>query len=372
MAKKRVIKKKKVLSLVKNSPVASGLKSVSIKSDYFVRFRYSREELFIILQSEPVRSLHLNSQTREILDDMGYWTLVRSESSTNYRFDSELESRLIAHCDFLEDALKYDIGEKIWVQDSAGQFIEAKIIEHHHKDDSDFFIVEWVDSSKSKNLQIFSKYELDQVNLIGCFLPQDHCENEIIDWDKDLIWRKRLDDFKEYMAAKNLEIDFRKTSEDVQAQIKLLKQEILVYFKINQGQSRQLGRGLGLRSCGEGGLMDQFLIYFAAFQAFGHIFGIKLTDIEDLTRSFFAEINNNKFSLSSFRSISEVADKLLARGPIAAGCHQAVKFIEPSVRLSTLTIYNSLKIANSRKAFELAVNESAIFSNIIKINANSI
>lgn len=372
MAKKRVSKKKKVLSLVKNTPVASGLKSISMKSDYFVRFRYSREELFIILQSEPVRTLKANSQTREILDDLGYWTLVRSAEAENYRFDTDLESRIQAHCDFLENALKYSVGDKVWAQNSAGHFLEAKIIDHHSKDDSDFYVVEWLSNSDAKELQVFSKYELDQVNLVGCFLPQDNYENEVIDWDKDLIWRKRLDDFKEKMATKGFAVDFRKPVDEVKVQVDILKQEILDFFKISQGLGRQLGRGLGLRSCGEGNLMDQFMIYFAAIQAFGHVFGIKLTDLDALTHDFFAELNKNQKSVGSFRSISEVADKLLARGPLATGCHQAVKFIDSNTRKSTLDIYSSLKKANSRRAFEKAVAESAIFSNIVKINANSI
>lgn len=371
MVKKRVSKKKKLLKIVKNAPMASGLKSVSMRSDYFARFRYSVEEILIILQSESVRSLQVNSQSREILDDLGYWSLVRAEDG-NFIYNTELEEQIVAQCKYIERALNYAINDTVWVKGVDDTFVQASIIEHVNIEDSDFYSLKEI-SNEQKEFLIFSKYELDQFNQVGCFLPQDTFESELIDWDKDLIWMKRLEDFKIKMTQKNFHIDFRKPNEEISTKISELKSDILEFFKIKIGNARQLGRGLGLRSCGEGTELDQFLIYLSAFQAFGHVFGVKLTDISDLAKDFFNEVNKSKISLQSFKSIVEVADKLVARGPLAVSNNQqSIRTIDRVSRKSVMETYVMLRDANVRRALSKALSESGMFSNIVQFNANSI
>jgi hypothetical protein len=369
MAKKRVSKKKKFLTVVKNTPASSGLRSVSMRSDYFARFRYSPEETLIILETEAVRSLQINSQTREILDDLGYWSLIRNQES-GFIQDSGFKEQITAQCEYLHKALSYNVGDIVWVKKHDNVFVQARIIEEANVEDSDFYAVEMY-SGDIKEFQIYSKYELDQVNQAGCFLPQDTYETEVIDWDKDLIWKKRLEDFKVKMAEKKFHVDFKKSSEEIETKISELTEEILEFFKINIGESRQLGRGLGLRSCGQGNKMDQYLIYICAFQALGHVFGIRLAATQ-LAKDFFSELNNNKLSLASFRSIAEVADKLVARGPLAINGEHIIKELDRNSRKTVVEIYAVLKTLSVRRSLSKAISESAIFSNIVKFNANSI
>jgi hypothetical protein len=376
MTKKRISKKRKFLKVVRNSPLASGLKSISLRSDYFIRFKYSIEEVLDIIETEPVRTLQINSETREILDDLGYWSLVRSEDG-NYRFDNDLKEQLIAQYEYLERRLNYTVGELVWAKKNDNSFAQAKILEHVSSEDSDFYAVEFkltnINDEKQAEVQIFSKYELDQINQVGCFLPQDIFDSELIDWDKDLIWKKRLEDFKIQMAEKKFSIDFRKTSYEIAEKISELSSNILSFFKINIGNDRQIGRGLGLRSCGEGSVLDQYLVYFGAIQACGHVFGLKLTDINHLASDFFNEINKSKISLDVFKSIAEVAEKLVARGPLVGSDEpQVVKTIDRISRKTAVEKYINLKNLKERRSLLKAISESLVFSNIVQFNANSI
>lgn len=372
MAKKRVSKKKKFLTVVKNAPLASGLKSISMRSDYFARFRYSLEEILIILQSESVRSLQINSQSREILDDLGYWSLVRSEDG-NFIFGTDLEEQLVAQCKYLERVLSYTVKDTVWVQKSDGAYLQGQIIDHVNTEDSDFYVVEF-GRDENKEVQIYAKYELDQINQVGCFLPQDTFDSELIDWDRDLIWKKRLEDFKLKMVAKKFHIDFRESADEISAKTAELTTDILVFFKIEIGDARQVGRGLGLRSCAQGTILDQYLIYLSAFQAFGHVFGIKLTDVSILANEFFGEITKSGISLSSFKSIAEVAGQLIARGPLATPSKdQAIKLIDKITRKSVVDNYSLFKGLKVRRALSKALFESSLFSSsTLKFNANSI
>lgn len=268
--KKRPVKLKSQ-RLKKNQKhiVSNGLST--IKSDYFARFRFDPELLKGFLKECSGRKFSEVPLVFQCLDDLGYWSLVR-ESET-FSYDEALDKSLDQQFSYLKEIYDYREGNLyLWgdVRNHQSERYFVKITEKVVGSEQDLFRVEFVGSSATR---LVSRYELDFWNAAGSSLPTDSMV-EIIDWDRDHFWLKKLENFKVVMVSRQHQFNFSLSPEAIREQQDHLLNEIINYFALPEGDLVQRGRGLGLFACGQGTRESSALVLAFALQALGQAFGL--------------------------------------------------------------------------------------------------
>ena len=309
-----------------------GVVSPDIRPDYFARFRFDLEELLSFLKERSGLPFTDVPMVYRCLDDLGYWSLVRQ--STHFQYTAELESSLRAQYELLSIAFSYNPGQiLLWgdLNNPSGQRYEVQLVERVAEGDLDLFRIQVLASGATI---LVSRFELDFWNASGSSLPEDSL-GEVINWDRDFFWLKRLRDFKELMVSKKFNFDFMAVGESLRQQQEQILQEIEGYFNLPSGPLEQKNRGLGFLACGQGGSKDSALVVSMALQALAQSFGIKarLWSTEDNNSKDYqvkvsmmgsaptCPTNNDERFLNEpqFRPIqrplSEVLSRVLAKGP---------------------------------------------------------
>lgn len=269
---KKSVKSKKAKTKAQQTIKVPRKMSPDIRSDYYSRFRFNREELLSSLKEASGKKFTDIPRIYQCLDDLGYWTLVRE--SDVFNFTEELEQSINFQFDLLNKSFNYSAGDLlIWgdLNKPQSQRFQVRLVECVAQGDQELYRVEVLGASATI---IVSRYELDFWNATGSTLPADSL-GEVIDWDRDFFWLTRLRDFKEVMAAKSFQFNFNVDKNSLEEQQQALLIEIQKFFSLNKGPVQQRNRGLGMLSCGHGTESDNALVLAMALQALGQPFGIR-------------------------------------------------------------------------------------------------
>lgn len=301
------------------------------RANYFARYRFQLEELISYLKSASGFLYSEVPLAYQCLDDLGYWTLVRTDKK--FVFTEQLESSLRHQFAHLQELSNYQVGELlIWapLQNREGARQIVKVVEKVSEGEKTVYRIQ---IQGSEATLLVSHDELNYWNAAGSSMPIDEL-NETIDWDKDVFWLKRLNDFKEMMAHENFEFNFSLKGEEMEEQKFKLIQQIIQFFHLSEGSLVQRHRGLGFLACGQGDSNDNALVMSFVIQALGAMFGLQGRLWQRLgatgDREFQLRILSGKQSqemlTSSFvmkdqtyqpyqRTINEVLRRLIAAGP---------------------------------------------------------
>lgn len=285
-------------------------------ADYFARFKYTLAEALDVLKNADGKPMADAIEARNLLDDMGYWSLVRNQSVL--KLTPELKNKIEAHYSYLQKAYSYEAGDLVWVKAENAQEKaygvgdvnhRAQIKKHMRIDGTDYYEVEvYVDGANqmskrqgtfydgrkgdivyyspnyqlTKVTKVINKVEMDALNSPASSLPVDNV-GEVLDWAKDQVWRDKLEAFKSKMASKNFEIDFTQPPQEIEKKQQELMLELFRHFKMNRNAPSNNGRGIGLRSCGGGVCFDQALVLTFGIQALGQTLGIKAYNLNGTT-----------------------------------------------------------------------------------------
>ena len=285
-------------------------------ADYFARFKYSESEAIELLKKSNGLPMDQATEARNLLDDLGYWKTVRQEKT--FTLTAELEKQIRAQYQYLEKAYKYEVGDLVWVKaENADQKAygvggvnhRAQIIDHAQVGGTDYYTVDiYVDGSSqmqqrqgtlytgnkgtilyygpnyhlSKQTRIMTKSELDSLNSPASSLPSDNM-GEVLDWEKDKVWRDKLEAFKQKMVQNNVEVDFTANPATIEKQQQEVMLQIFRHFKMNRNAPSNNGKGIGMRACGGGVCYDQALVLTYAIQALGQSVGIKAYNLNGTT-----------------------------------------------------------------------------------------
>lgn len=290
--------------------------NAEVKPDYFARFKYTEQVAVRLLQSANGKSWDEAPAVKQLMDDLGFWKLVRENSTIQVTPD--LKEKIRAQYRYLDQAFKYEVGDLVWV--FAANEAEkaygvgrvnhrAQIIEHQVIDGADLFTVDvYVDGASqmqerigtlytgskgkityykpdyqlTKIRRIYTKTELDALNSPSTTLPVDNV-GEKYDWQNDQVWLDKLEQFKTKMVKEGFEIDFRADAKVIEQKQQDLMLQIFRFFKMNRNAASNNGRGIGMRSCGGGVCFDQALVLTAAIQAVGQTLGIKAYNLNGTT-----------------------------------------------------------------------------------------
>lgn len=307
---------KKTIAMTLLSAVIAQAVSANTTADYFARFKYTLPEAIELLKKADGKPMATAVEARNLLDDLGYWKQVRQESVLH--FTPELQAKIEAQFKYLQRAYTYESGDLVWVKSEGahdraygiGQVNHrAQIMDHAQVNGVDYYSVDvyvdgpdkmaqrqgtFYDGRKgnviyyganyelTKVTKIMTKAELDTLNSPASSLPEDKM-GEVLDWQKDQVWRDKLEQFKSKMAQKNFEIDFRANGADVEQKQQDLMLEIFRHFKMNRNAPSNSGKGIGMRACGGGVCFDQALVLSYAIQGVGQSLGIKAYNLNGTT-----------------------------------------------------------------------------------------
>ncbi len=284
--------------------------------DYFARFKYTEQEAVRLLQSAHGKDWSEVPQVKQLMDDLGFWKMVRQDSII--KVTPELKDQLRAQYKYLAQAFKYEVGDLVWV--TAANDAEkaygvgrvnhrAQIIEHQSIDGTDLYVVNvYVDGGAQmqerigtlytgnkgkityykpdyqlmKSRRLYTKIELDALNSPSTTLPVDNV-GEKYDWTNDQVWLDKLEKFKSQMVQNDFAIDFRADPKVIEQKQQDLMLQIFRFFKMNRNAPSNNGRGIGMRSCGGGVCFDQALVLTSAIQAVGQTLGIKAFNLNGTT-----------------------------------------------------------------------------------------
>lgn len=308
--------------------------TLSFRPDYFARYRFNIDELCGYLSKSSGQLYSSIPFLFQYLDDMGHWSLVRQ--SEIFKFTSSLEEKLRLQFKMLERVFSYnDTDILLWADiRSKGMSRQlVKIEEQINKHGEDLYRVQALNSGATF---LVSRDELDYWNASGSTLPVDHLI-EVIDWNRDLFWLKKLNDFKIKMVEKNFNFTFSNSEEGLIHQRQQVVDEIKSFFNLSEGELNQSKRGLGILSCGNGSAEQSQFIFAMALQALGQVFGIssrlwgKVDDKFEVNPSFllYSTSENKNISEQSLiqkilldqsykpiqRTQNEVMRRVMAKGP---------------------------------------------------------
>ncbi len=287
-----------------------------VKADYFARFKYDLSGALELLQKADGKAMVDVTEARHLLDDLGYWKTVRSQSV--FRLTPELKSRVEEQYKYLAKAFSYEKGDLIWVNAESPNEKAYGIGEVNHRaqivdtavvEGTTFYAVDvYVDGPEKmmkkmatlydgrqgqiiyygdkyelvKVRKILTKTEIDKLNSPASSLPLDN-KGEVLDWKNDQVWQDKLESFKLKMAQNNFEIDFTAAPSEIEKKQQELMLQIFRHFKMNRNASSNNGKGIGLRSCGGGVCFDQALVLTYAIQGVGQTSGIKAYNLNGTT-----------------------------------------------------------------------------------------
>ncbi len=296
--------------------VATSSALAEVKADYFARFKYDLPSALALLQKADGQPMADISEARNLLDDMGYWKMVRSQNT--FHLTPELKKKVEAQYKYLAKAFSYEKGDLVWVTaDNANEKTygvgqvnhRAQIVDSTVVDGTTFFAVDvYVDGpdkmmkkmatlydgrqgqiiyygdnySLVKVRKLFTKTELDQLNSPASSLPKDD-KGEVLDWHNDQVWQEKLEAFKAKMAQNNFELDFSAPPAEIEKKQQELMLQIFRHFKMNRNAPSNHGRGIGMRACGGGVCYDQALVLAYAIQGVGQTSGIKAYNLNGTT-----------------------------------------------------------------------------------------
>lgn len=285
-------------------------------ADYFARFKYNVADAISLLKKADGQPLSSNIEAKNLLDDMGYWKVVRS--SGVFHFTPDLEKNIKAQYQYLQKAFSYEAGDLVWMQAEnqterpygiAGVNHRAVIVDKANHNGTDYYVVEMLVDGPSKMAhttgtfydgkqgqvmyygpnyslekltKIVTKAEIDALNSPASSLPVDNV-GEKLDWANDTVWQDKLEAFKSKMASQNFEINWTASSDEIYSKQQELMLQIFRHFKMNRNAPSNSGRGIGLRSCGGGVCFDQALVLTYAIQAVGQTSGIKAFNLNGTT-----------------------------------------------------------------------------------------
>lgn len=294
---------------------------VSLNPSIFIRYQFDVSEILAMLDAAQGKPLDPASAPARWLDEMGWRSWVKQYSTQPFTLTQAMRDQLLAQERFLKDSFSYQVGDVVWVPAEKGEqpynHSGARVnprgqIKNIIKGEKEtYFLVEvGVDNGAqggvhtipgkyydgrpgpvldysptfniTKKQYLYSLSEMERYN--GAFRSQSVGSDTgaTVDYTKDVKWLKKIDDFKERVIAKKLEVDFTAPAAEIYATQRSLILEMFRYFKMNR--NAPVGRPLlGDYASGGGVCFDQACVLAHGVHAVGEPYGIKAMNISGQT-----------------------------------------------------------------------------------------
>ena len=287
----------------------------------FIRYQYGIQEVIAMLEQAQGRPLDPQSNAARWLDEMGWRRWVNDAKTSPFQLTPAMRAQLLAQDRFLKDSFAYQVGDAVWVPAERGEqpygFSQAKvnprgkITQIVRGANETYFVVEvGVDNgaqggvetrpgryydgstgpvlsrgtnfSMTKKTYLYSLSEIDRFN--GAFRSQSVGSDTgaTVDYTRDAKWLAKLDEFKNRVVSRGLEIDFTASQDSIYSQQRRLVREMFNHFKMNRNVPTR-GPLLGDVASSGGVCFTQACVLSHGVHAVGEPYGIRAMNINGST-----------------------------------------------------------------------------------------